>query len=543
MNKALKIKRGLCSIVCSLTVVVPSAFASMERPHYVGTDEPFAEKAVYFVVTDRFVDGDPSNNYEDQGGEYPTFNRPVLSESGQAVANIGYMGGDFAGIVKNAGYIAEMGFSAVWGTPIIDNPDQAFSGGLAIGEGFPTDKFKTGYHGYWGVNFYKLDEHLPSEGLQFAEFTSALDEYGLDFVLDIVGNHGSPSFDMPRDQPKFGEIYGADGNRIADHLNRSPDEISAAEAESGFFHNFPDIGQLSNFNENSPIVVEYLLNSYLYWLDQGADAIRIDTIKHVPNHFWKTITDGIRASYPDMFFFAEHWSHDAEAIAQHTKPENGGISVLDFPGQKAMQSVFGLDDQPMSDLLAYLHLEDGIYENPYELMTFYDNHDMSRMNAKDAGFINAHNWLFTSRGIPVVYYGSETGFRRGQGEHAGNRDYYGQDKVDWGVNHPIRRALIDIAQVRKRSVALQRGVQINDTFSTDTASFIRAYQDESVSELALVMLNKSAEARSVSLTVPHSCNYKEALTGREMTIERGGWSQRLEPNSVAVWLCSSPFAL
>ncbi len=543
MSRTESIKRPLWPAVCGLLGLVPSTLATVTLPNYVGTDEPFAQKAVYFVVTDRFVDGDPSNNYEDQGGEYPTFNRPVVNEFGQAVANIGYMGGDFAGIVKNAEYIAEMGFSAVWGTPVVDNPDQAFSGGLAIGEGFPTDKSKTGYHGYWGVNFYQLDEHLPSEGLGFAEFTQALDDHGLDFVLDIVGNHGSPSFDMPSDQPKFGEIYGPEGELIADHNNRFPEDIPEDEATSGFFHNFQDVAQLSNFNENNPRVVEYLLNSYLYWLDQGADAIRIDTIKHVPNHFWKTITDGIRARYPDMFFFAEHWSHDAVAIAQHTRPENGGISVLDFPGQKVMQSVFGLENAPMSDLLSYLHLDDGIYENPYELMTFYDNHDMARMNALDTGFINAHNWLFTSRGIPVVYYGSEIGFRRGLGEHAGNRDYYGQDKVDWGASHPIRQALIDIAQVRKRSVALQRGVQINDTFATDTASFIRAYQDESVSELALVFLNKSSEPRSVSLTVPYACDYKEALTGQEVMREQGEWSQQLEPNSVAVWFCSSPFVL
>jgi cyclomaltodextrin glucanotransferase len=518
----------------SLGITCVSASAAVGATEIVGTHEAFASKAVYFVVTDRFVDGDPSNNQEDQGGDYPTFNRPII-KNGQAMANLGYMGGDFKGIVNNADYIAEMGFGAVWGTPVVDNPDQAFSGGFALGEGWFTDKGKTGYHGYWGVNFYEVDEHLPSRGLDFAQFTQALDQAGLDFVLDIVGNHGSPSFDMPKDQPKFGEVYDQNGTLLADHKNTYPEELDTSDPLHAFFHPTQDIAQLSNFNENNPKVVDYLIGSYLHWLDAGADAIRIDTIKHVPNHFWKTVTDRLRAKYPDLFFFAEHWDHDAKTIAQHTFPENGGISVLDFPGQKAMQAVFGQEQKPMSDLLSYLHLDDGVYANPYDLMTFYDNHDMPRMNATDHGFIDAHNWLFTSRGIPVVYYGSETGFRRGRAEHAGNRDYYGQDRVDAGIEHPIRQALIKIAAARKASVALQRGVQRNGAFDQNTAAFVREYQDVRFNETALVLLNKGDTSETISISVPHSGRYENLLTGEVRELVKGDWSSEVSAHGAQVW--------
>jgi glycosidase len=533
-------KRFLVLAVCSVSWLAAASDNQTVAAEVIGTKEPFASKAVYFVVTDRFVDGDPSNNQEEQGGEYPTFNRPIVN-NGQAVANLGYMGGDFKGIVNNADYIAEMGFGAVWGTPVIDNPDQAFSGGFALGEGWFTDKGKTGYHGYWGVNFYELDEHLPSPGLDFTQFTQALDQAGLDFVLDIVGNHGSPSFDMPEDQPKFGEIYDQDGVLLADHKNTYPEELDMSDPLSAFFHPSQDIAQLSNFNENNPAVVEYLIGSYLHWLDAGADAIRIDTIKHVPNHFWKTVTDRLRAKYPDLFFFAEHWDHNAQAIAQHTFPENGGISVLDFPGQKAMQAVFGQEQKPMTELLSYLHLDDGVYANPYELMTFYDNHDMPRMNASDEGFIDAHNWLFTSRGIPVVYYGSETGFRRGRAEHAGNRDYYGQDRVDAGTEHPIRQALIKIASARKSSVALQRGVQRNGAFSQNTAAFVREYQDAEFNETALVLLNKGDVAGTVTIYVPYSGRYKNLVTGELKELVQGEWSSEVSAHGVQVWSRRYPF--
>ena len=92
------------------------------------------------------------------------------------------------------------------------------------------------------------------------------------------------------------------------------------------------------------------------------------------------------------------------------RPENGGVSVLDFPGQAAMAEVFAKPGSDFARMQEALHLEDGVYRNPYELMTFYDNHDMARLAATEDGFIDANNWLFTARGIPVIYYGSEIGF-------------------------------------------------------------------------------------------------------------------------------------
>src|SRR5262249_15236181 len=155
----------------------------------------------------------------------------------------------------------------------------------------------------------------------------------------------------------------------------------------------------------------------------------------------------------------------------------GDISLLDFPLREQLQNVF---EHPGSDygLVAQaLHLEDRLYRNPYDLVTFYDNHDMARLNASDAGFIDAHNWLFTARGIPVVYYGSETGFMRGRPEHAGNRNYFGQQRIDAARQSPIYRELKRIANLRRSSIALQRGLQMNLALRGDTAIFYRVYEN------------------------------------------------------------------
>ena len=168
--------------------------AAAEEFH--GTLEPFAQEAVYFVLTDRFVNGDPGNDHRDQGGDHSrpelrTFDIPLAPCDG-TVGNVGYLGGDFRGLLDNAGYIRGMGFGAVWVTPIVDNPDEAFTGGDPVKwGGMFTDRGKTGFHGYWGVNFYKLDEHLPSAGLDFAGLTKGLKQHGLKTVLDIVCNNAN----------------------------------------------------------------------------------------------------------------------------------------------------------------------------------------------------------------------------------------------------------------------------------------------------------------------------------------------------------------
>lgn len=456
-----------------------------------GTLEPFAAESVYFIVTDRFVDGDPSNNQLDQGGsELGTFDRPIQLP-GSPVANIGYLGGDFKGVIDNAGYIADMGFTAIWLTPIVDNPDEAFTGGKAPGEGGSNDKGKTGYHGYWGVNFFKLDEHLPSPGLDYAALTRRLrEDYGIKTVLDIVCNHGSPSFSMPHDQPGFGEIYDADGELVADHGNLHPSELDSDNPLHAFFRHEPDLAELSDLDYDNPAVLDYCVASHSKWIGQGAAAVRIDTIKHMPTSFWRAFAERVREQNPGLFMFGEAWSFDPKFLAQYTYPENGSISVLDFPGREAMEKVFGGSGGSYAILESYLHLDDGVYYNPYELMTFYDNHDMTRLDADEWGFIDANNWLFTSRGIPVVYYGSEIAFRAGMDQHAGNRDFFGPENIEIAKNNPIHNALTNIATLRKNNIALQRGLQVNLEFTDDTAAFYRVYQHGGVDQTVLVLLNK-----------------------------------------------------
>lgn len=498
-----------------LIMLLPFAalFGENEADGYYGTLEAYAEENIYFVLTDRFVDGDSSNNYEDQGGDYPTWQQEISGSDGSA--NIGYMGGDFKGIYDNADYIRGMGFTALWVTPIVDNPDQNFSGGgiCEYGSGPGNDRGKTGYHGYWADNFYQVDEHLPSAGLSFGDLCSNLEnEYGMKIVLDIVCNHANPSFEMNGDQynnSKFGKLYNEDWELVADTGN--------VKNGHPWFEGNDQLAQLADFDPENEEVMEYLVDANLKWIDQGASAFRIDTIKHMPMSFWKEFSDRIRAEHPDFYMFGEAFSSDASFLASFQKEENGGINVLDFPAKDSIRSVFGNPDADYSNIVHYLHLNDGTYTNPYDLVTFYDNHDMSRMDASDNGFIDAHNWLFTSRGIPCIYYGSEIGFQRGRGEHKGNRNYYGSTNISTAPDHAIYKSLKRIAEIRRDSPALQKGLQVNLSFSGQTAAFYRVFEHNGITQTALVLLNKGDSFKQFTI---------------ESYVSSGDWVDADNPNSI-----------
>lgn len=528
-------------VVLPLLLACQAAYAQ----DYYGTLEPFAKEAVYFVVTDRFVNGDPANDQRGQGGSDAarrTFDRPTPgSDAGD---NIGYLGGDFKGIVDHLDYIRGMGFTALWITPIADNPDEAFTGGKPAQKGgFLTDGGKTGYHGYWGVNFYEVDEHLPSPGLDFAGLADAVHGKDMKLVLDIVGNHGSPSYSMPTVQPKYGQLFDGDGKLVADHQNLPPDKLDPRNNPLHRFYNTkPGLAELSDLNEHNPAVMEYLAGAYSQWIEQGADAFRIDTIGWLPHPFWHELVGRLRKQKPVMFMFGEAFDYDAKKIAEHTWKKNAGVSVLDFPLKEGLSKVFGHEQAGFETLADRLYLHGGPYANPYELTTFYDNHDMARLDATDEGFIDAHNWLFTARGIPVIYYGSEVGFMRGRPEHDGNRNYFGAERIAAAADHPIQRNLTRIAHVRAASPALQRGLQVNLELQGDHAVFYRVYQHEGTAQTALVLLNKGDAASDFEVRkLLQAGRWRAAVAGGEVDVAEGEPLTATVPaHGVEVFLLDAP---
>lgn len=531
---------GLC---LGLSAHANAGTSMSATPEFISTRTPFAANAIYFVMTDRFVNGDKSNDHGHQGGAHPTFDIPVPGPNGQS-ANIGYLGGDFKGVLDNAGYIRGMGFGAVWITPIVDNPDEAFTGGDAVHWGSSlTDHGKTGYHGYWGINFYRVDEHLPSKHLDYAQFTHAMHKAGLKVVQDIVLNHGSPAYTMPKRQPQFGQIFDASGKLIADEQNLPAWQLDPEHNKlQRFYHTYPDLAQLSNNNEDNPAVLNYFSGAYLKWIKAGSDAFRIDTLNHMPVSFWRKFAARIHARYPGFFMYGEVFDYNIDDIGKYTRKRNGNLSVLDFPLEQAMQEVFGKADGDFAKLRARLFLTNGPYDNPYRLVTFYDNHDMQRLDASDAGYIDADNFLFTARGIPAIYYGSETGFERGKREHQGNRNYFGQKRIDAAPKSPIYQQLKRIARLRASTPALQRGLMLVNRMDGNQAVFYRVLQHAGTHQIALVVLNKAD--KSAAFTIHKNLQagrWQSAFDGKPIDVAPGGsLKATVAAHGVAVYLLNAP---
>jgi cyclomaltodextrin glucanotransferase len=163
---------------------------------------------------------------------------------------------------------------------------------------------------------------------------------------------------------------------------------------------------------------------------------------------------------------------------------------------------------------------------------------MARLDADDNGFIDANNWLFTARGIPAVYYGSETGFERGRAEHMGNRNYFGQERVDAAPRSPIHQALTRIAHIRAESPALQRGLQLDLELQGERAAFYRVLQHDGENQIALVLLNKGdAPSRFEIRDLIEPGHWREAVAGSTADVAaNGGLASEVPAHGVRVWL-------
>ena len=333
-----------------------------------------------------------------------------------------------------------MGFTAVWITPIVDNPDEAFTGGDAVNwGGFFTDRGKTGYHGYWGVNFYELDEHLPSPGLDFAGLTQGL--------------HGAGPEDGARHrrQPRLAGVHDAEGpagvrqglrrataSCVADHQNLPPEKLDPAHNPLHAFYNTrPDAGAaVATSTTTIRRVLDYLVGAYLQWIEQGADAFRIDTIRVDAARVLASVRRTASArKHPGFFMFGEAFDYDAGKIAAHTLARERRRQRARLPAEGgAWTRCSGARARGFeTHAAARCTWRTARTANPYDLMTFYDNHDMARMDASDEGFIDAHNWLFTARGIPVVYYGSEIGFSAAAPSMPATATTSAQERIDAGA--------------------------------------------------------------------------------------------------------------
>jgi len=450
--------------------------------------EDLTRERFYFVMADRFENGDPAN---DTGG-IPG-NR---LDHGSDPADKGfYHGGDLRGLIDKLDYIEGVGTTAIWMTPSFKNkPVQGAPGEEA-----------SGYHGYWITDFTQIDPHLGTNA-DLEELVDKAHARGIKVFFDIITNHTADVLDYSRDDyaangtvpyvSKADEPYrDAAGNDFDDRDYALGDEFPAVNLDSFpyrptfrapgdedvkvpewlndplMYHNrgtstfvgedaeygdFPS-GKFSSLDDlwtERPEVVDGMVDIYQTWVDEaGVDGFRIDTVKHVNMEFWQRFgpaLTGYAASVgnEDFFMFGEVFDANPEFMSRYTT--TGKLqATVDF-GFQANGTGFALG-KPTSQLRDFYAGDDWFTDadsNAYSLPTFLGNHDMGRVGfflARD-GFTGAalqerdelaHSLMYLTRGQPVVYYGDEQGFTGDGGDRDAREDMFPSQVASYNDNDLI----------------------------------------------------------------------------------------------------------
>jgi glycosidase len=452
---------------------------------------PVTGQHFYFVMGDRFENGDTSNDTGGLGPEgtgYDQRNTTGFDPTSKAF----YNGGDLKGLQSKLDYIKGLGTDAIWLTPIFKNKPVQLEDGPSAG-----------YHGYWITDFTQVDPHLGTNA-DLSSLIAAAHRRGLKVYFDIITNHtadvigyqqGDRTAYVSKDQQPYRTADGqafddrdyagtnsfpkldpqrsfpytpvlAPGeehvkkpewlNDVTLYHNRGNTTFTGEDSQYGDFFGLDDL-----FTEN-PRVVKGFTDIYETWVKNfGIDGFRIDTMKHVNDEFWQQFGPGlVRYAHahgkPDFFMFGEVALDGSDAaqkaFTSHYTTHDKMQAVLDFPFQDAARNFAsrGLGNAS----LARFFVNDDWYtdadSNAYQLPTFLGNHDMGRIGhfleadnpgAGDTELLArdrlAHELMYFSRGNPVVYYGDEQGFTGGGGDQLARQDMFKSRVPEYQQDHDL----------------------------------------------------------------------------------------------------------
>ncbi|WP_314589580.1 type I pullulanase [Paenibacillus terrigena] len=364
------------------------------KPKGTGSlDFDWDEARIYFALTDRFSDGDQSNN----GIEGQDYNKSHPEA---------YHGGDFRGLINKLDYLQSLGVNTLWITPIVDNIE--FNKGVDFGS------TQYAYHGYWAKDFEKLDEHLGDLDT-FKELINKAHDRGIKLMIDVVLNHTGYGLKPDDDRPSITE---ADKARFAGMLRT--DGVSANEQViRGEVEGLPD------FKTEEEAVRNQVIQWQTDWLERAKtdrgdtiDYYRVDTVKHVDDTTWKAFKNKLTTINPNFKLIGEYYGGNADNMGTYL---NSGEmdSLLDFGFKDlALDFVNGRLDQVEQKLQA----RDAKINNTSTLGQFLSSHDedgfLSEKIGGDRGKLMVAAALqVTAKGQPVIYYGEELGR---SGKNAGN---------------------------------------------------------------------------------------------------------------------------
>ncbi len=513
-------KRMVTFILAGIAMLQPAAHARI------------GNEVLYQIITDRFHDGNPANNC---GGNDASLT-PEQALLGKLTCDPSrkdwnkYWGGDFEGILAKLDYIKNMGITQVWISPVVEN-----ARGMASGDGV----IKSAYHGFWGRDWFRLNEHWTTNGTRdldsFKSLVASTKKAGMGLIIDTVVNHTSPAYDA-----EYGAIYES-GRRITDYLENDDDwfrrqpairwdltekaEAATALREYMFQHEMKfqgakaadwekfktaDIGELrhrmyqyykladlADLNTDHPDVRKYMERAHRFWADTGISGFRMDTVRHVSQEYFRQFVNDLRARNKDIILIGEWWGAGPQDEDSMKFMKNTGFTAFDFQLRDQLKELF----IGKKNLARFAKFIDSSVDRKTgadtaaDMVTFVDNHDMPRMmseGASAADTMEMTKLLFGVRGVPCVYYGLETFLAE---KKEGGKDPYNREMMVFPKDPstaPGVRLVTELAAFRKAHPALRYGTTKTLKANDSVVVLQRDYQGDSV----IVMVTKQGAVRA-----------------------------------------------
>jgi len=446
---------------------------------------------IYMITPDRFANGDPENDSLDD-----------YADKLDRDDDYGRHGGDLAGISQRLDYLGDMGFTAIWLNPIIEN---------AMPE--------SSYHGYAMTDLYKVDPRYGSND-QYLALAEQMRSKDIDLVMDMVANHIGSGHWWMQDLPTSDWLNLPKARSRTSHARTTNQDPYASEfdkrshADGWFADAMPDL------NQRNPLLADYLIQNSIWWVEYlGLSGIRMDTHPYPDKDYMTEWSRRVMEEYPDLTLTGEEWTGNPAIVSywQRGKHNHDDYvsympSMLDFPLQMALKKSL-TEEVPWWDspwTAAYEMLgNDFLYPDPFNLVIFADNHDMSRIYTQVDEDYDLYRmaivYYLTMRGIPTLYYGTEVLMSHpGTDSHGAIREEFpggweDSDKNAFtgdGLSDLEREAQQFVQQLltwRKRKPVIHSGKVMQFTPIKDVYTYFR-YDDN---ETVMVAFNRSEEASSI----------------------------------------------
>jgi glycosidase len=455
-------------------------YAILEREKGIRHQGFSSDDVMYLIMPDRFANGDVSN--DKISGYYDWMD--TVKYQGRA-------GGDIQGMIDKLDYLKDLGITALWSTPLVEN-----------------NTFRS-YHGYSATDFYKIDPRHGTNQL-YKKFVDEAHKRSIKIILDHVANHFSDNHPWMKNLPMKSWINGTKENHLnANHhkmifTDIHSDSSTIKHVEQGWF-----VNDMVDINQENPFVQNYIIQNTIWWVEySGLDGIREDTHPYNNQKFISRWAKIILEEFPSLNIVGEVWTGESDLLAAFQKNTflkknfNTNLpSVTDFALRDALVGLIS----NQNDLYKVFNVisKDYLFTDPNQLLTFIDNHDVGRVmfyankNLEKAKL--AYTILFTTRGIPCLFYGSEIGlvgtpdhgqlripFPGGFPEHERNAfesKYRNEYEAD------IFSFIQKLISIRKNYEAFSKGKLIHFPPVNDVYYYFRIYNDQKI----LVVVNNRDE--------------------------------------------------